>query len=185
MNTKICRKCGIEKISSEFSPARKGSWVGLNSWCKECHRQNAKLYRKTDSYKDVKNRFDEKINLMGGYYAVYTDTIKRTQHNYRVSLKGRKKNIQRQNRRREMIKSNGGKIKKAKWEALLSYYAPNYVCPSCGEKKKIVKDHIIPVVLGGTSNPSNIQPLCKSCNAKKRIKIIDYRFDFGLFAEGL
>jgi len=30
---------------------------------------------------------------------------------------------------------------------------------------------------GGTHDPDNVQPLCKSCNSKKAIKIIDYRPD--------
>lgn len=40
-------------------------------------------------------------------------------------------------------------------------------CVHCGATEKIAIDHIVPVVLGGSNETSNLQPLCKSCNSKK------------------
>ncbi len=35
---KICNRCKIKKEDQEFSPAKKKSWMGLASCCKECKR---------------------------------------------------------------------------------------------------------------------------------------------------
>jgi 5-methylcytosine-specific restriction endonuclease McrA len=48
-------------------------------------------------------------------------------------------------------------------------------CLCCDKRRKLTADHVIPVSKGGTSDISNIQPLCQPCNSSKGAKIIDYR----------
>jgi hypothetical protein len=46
----------------------------------------------------------------------------------------------------------------------------NFTCQSCGATAPDVKlepDHVIPVALGGSDHPSNLQTLCEDCNAGK------------------
>jgi hypothetical protein len=46
----------------------------------------------------------------------------------------------------------------------------NHTCQSCGAKAPDVKlepDHVVPVALGGSDEPSNLQALCGDCNAGK------------------
>lgn len=50
-------------------------------------------------------------------------------------------------------------------------------CLCCGSEKNVAIDHIIPINKGGENKLENLQPLCKSCNSKKGVKIIDYRHE--------
>jgi len=61
------------------------------------------------------------------------------------------------------------------WELLKKQY--DYTCPSCHKKEpeiKLTQDHIIPLSKGGSENIENIQPLCKSCNSRKKDKEIKF-----------
>ena len=60
---------------------------------------------------------------------------------------------------------NGGQHTKESWEHLLQRF--NHTCLACGTTKRIEKDHIVPVSGGGSNDITNLQPLCRSCNASK------------------
>ena len=62
-----------------------------------------------------------------------------------------------------------GNITAKEWEEKLKEF--NYSCASCGSKEKIEQDHIIPLSKGGKHEIKNVQPLCRSCNARKSNKI--------------
>ena len=54
----------------------------------------------------------------------------------------------------------------------------NYTCQMCGKKEPKIKltiDHIIPISRGGINYINNIQPLCRSCNSIKGIKLLKGR----------
>lgn len=70
------------------------------------------------------------------------------------------------------LKRNGGTHSKVEWLLLCFYYGNR--CANCHRRKKLTKDHIIPVSKGGTDHIKNIQPLCQSCNSSKSTKIIVY-----------
>jgi hypothetical protein len=40
-------------------------------------------------------------------------------------------------------------------------------CRHCGAQTELQYDHIIPVAMGGSSNPENLQILCGPCNRRK------------------
>lgn len=59
------------------------------------------------------------------------------------------------------------------WRALRSWFGDRCLC--CGATGKLEADHVIPLDRGGSDDISNIQPLCRSCNASKLIQSTDYR----------
>ncbi len=82
-------------------------------------------------------------------------------------------------RRLRRIAENGGHHTKGEWENLKAQY--NWTCPSCNKKEPfeqkyrfLTKDHIIPLIKGGSDNIENIQPLCKTCNSAKSFQSIKY-----------
>ena len=77
--------------------------------------------------------------------------------------------------RNKRIIDNGGFHSNQEWEELKQKY--NFTCPCCKKKEpeiKLTRDHILPLLLGGTNVLKNIQPLCKLCNSKKHTQTIKY-----------
>jgi len=54
------------------------------------------------------------------------------------------------------------------WNSALETH--NNVCAICGATENLTLDHIKPVSKQGTNTGDNIQPLCKSCNSRKKDK---------------
>ena len=76
--------------------------------------------------------------------------------------------------RRKNVKSNGGDYSVQEWLDLCSRYGNKCLC--CGrDDVALTVDHVVPLSKGGSNDIANIQPLCKSCNSKKRVSVIDYR----------
>lgn len=76
-------------------------------------------------------------------------------------------------KRRAKEQGSGGAYTSSQWIALCDKYHNRCLC--YGRKRKLTADHVVPVSKGGSSNISNIQPLCGPCNSKKGTKIIDFR----------
>lgn len=75
-------------------------------------------------------------------------------------------------RRKELTLKNGGGHTLGEWENLKAQV--NWYCIACGKQEpeiKLTKDHIIPIIRGGSSNIENIQPLCGPCNSRKNDKV--------------
>lgn len=79
-------------------------------------------------------------------------------------------------RRRARKLGNGGSYTAEEWQALCAFY--DYRCLCCKEQKPLTVDHVIPISKGGSSDISNLQPLCRSCNSSKHDNTIDYRSNF-------
>lgn len=79
-------------------------------------------------------------------------------------------------RRRARKEGNGGSYTVAEWQAIKA--AQDYTCLMCGKREpeiKLTVDHVVPIALGGSNDADNLQGLCRSCNCRKRTRIIDFR----------
>lgn len=76
-----------------------------------------------------------------------------------------------QSRRRELV--GDGKVSADEFLRLCEEY--EHRCASCHVEEKLEADHVVPLSKGGVHHISNIQPLCRSCNARKGVQTIDYR----------
>jgi len=94
----------------------------------------------------------------------------------RERRKNNPEKVRADSRKRRVLKMNcEGTHIIGEWELLKKQYG--HKCPCCGKLEpeiKLEEDHIIPLIKGGSDYIENIQPLCRSCNAKKHTKIIKY-----------
>jgi len=64
-----------------------------------------------------------------------------------------------------------GKLTREQWEQVLDEW--NHKCAYCGTASdNLTIDHIIPIAKGGTNDPKNLAPACRSCNSRKRDQLI-------------
>jgi len=95
----------------------------------------------------------------------------RQRHPDRVAIKGRRDWLIRRARK---LNAPGDGVPDIEWERIQEEY--NHSCIGPGPHSGTLSmDHIVPLSLGGADEPSNIQPLCRACNARKGTKVIDYR----------
>jgi 5-methylcytosine-specific restriction endonuclease McrA len=180
---KTCKKCGIEQPLTNFYADKRIKNDGLQGRCKTCCRQ----YQK-DQYRKNQQRQRERKKK---YYHANKEnrrtyiTKNREKHRGWVSA-WQKKNPEKTRGMRQRTSARRrsnyqGSFTAAEWTALCAFYDNRCCC--CGATAPLTVDHIVPVSQGGTSDISNIQALCSTCNARKGAKTINYRWK-GLPANG-
>jgi len=189
-NQKYCSpecKYKAKRISQDkYKKTEKGKQSYLR-WSKSLFKKRIDIkYRKTEKAKKVAvirtKRFLEKHpeykekNKI--YYQRWAEKIGNKKCQEIVNRAGRKYGktekgkIARKNgkAKRRSYLEYAGKFTLQEWEDKLKEF--NYKCAFCGQKGKLESDHIIPISKGGENTINNIQPLCRSCNAKKNSKIL-------------
>ena len=180
---KLCKRCESIKELKDFHrcPSSKG---GIRAICKECINHANRLRYKINptpsnerSIKWQKNNLKRFLEINRDWYA----RNKKSRRKYYVKnkeqiIKNRKLNplyLEKLNiqwhKRRALLKGNGGSHTVKEWEGVKNKY--NQRCAICKRKKKLTKDHIIPITKGGDNYIENIQPLCLVCNVKKGNKL--------------
>ena len=66
----------------------------------------------------------------------------------------------------------GSGIAESDWRQYRDGYGK---CLRCGSIERLTMDHVVPIVVGGHHSLWNVQPLCRTCNARKHVTIADYR----------
>lgn len=165
---KVCCVCKVEKEIGKFCKSRSAP-DGRSNQCKTCAIKYMKDYRKTEKGIEVDRRAAMKYHYTERGQEVY----KKAQIRYKSTKIGKRRLQAGWTRRRAREAGADGSFTQKEWNRLCKKYDNR--CVACGKKTKLEVDHIVPLSKGGSSYISNIQPLCRSCNASKSDKTIDYR----------
>ncbi len=180
--TKECVRCKETKSCSEFYRC-KSYRDGLDYWCKVCRkRANEDNLARIKADPDRKAKWTAK-NIE---YAKRRRARKaanpelfadETERNRRIAREhywqNREEYINRARAREIKLRGGGGSHSCEAWRQLKELFGNKCLC--CGKETRMTKDHVVPVVSGGTDDIENLQPLCKRCNKAKFTQTIDYR----------
>lgn len=190
---KTCSRCNIEKRECFFSKEASAK-DGLKRLCKQCislwnkeHRKNNKeiaflrdkRYREKNPEKvressrkwREKNK-EKKIESSRAYQERNRDKVNKYSREWAKKNSDRKNSYSRN--RRALSKSSEGSHTHD--DVVRIFNMQNRMCANCGErlfrsgKKRMHVDHIVPLSLGGSNWPGNLQCLCPTCNLKKSSK---------------
>lgn len=125
------------------------------------------------------------------YYERHSEKLRQYQVEWRQNNKEKFSGYMRLARQRR--EAAEGITTEKQWKKIVQYYCPDGRCLNCGQKfvrditnRKLTQDHVVPISLGGTHWPDNMQPLCYACNCSKSDHSCeDYRPDKGEFARSL
>lgn len=184
---KACAKCGKELPATiNFFHKKKTGKYGLKSECKDCFEIYRKQYAaiNKDSIKEYHKKYnienkEEKSLKSRVFYEKNKTKIRARQNEYyfnnreKIREKDRlwtKNNPERKSaslhKRKARMKNLKTTLTSEQWEDIMKTFDNS--CAYCGSKKKLTKDHFIPLSNGGDYTIQNIIPACRSCNSSKR-----------------
>ncbi len=169
---KVCSRCREEMPSTAFNK-KADRKDGLQSACRVCYAASDAPYREIHR---------EQANARAA--AWYMDNRERALARFAIYYKAHSKHMNTRaaewrkvhaadvnthgHRRRARQRGAPGSHTTAEWQALVSECGGR--CAYCDEGKPLARDHVIPLVRGGSNDISNIVPACKSCNSSKKAK---------------
>ena len=186
---KACTKCRIEKSNANFSKWA-NSKDGLQSRCKACQSE----YRKCNAEEIAKKKREyvmanlEKIlEYQREYKKANSEILAARQREYyksnieRIAAATREYNKANPEKRAAHKRNRKAKVRNAEGghngsDILSIFNGQRGLCANCKTKllksgaKKYHVDHIMPIALGGSNWPENLQCLCPSCNLSKGAK---------------
>lgn len=162
---KPCKKCGTSEWYSNGNCRQCGRDYG-----KDYYQDNKEIIKEREAERQ-KNNLDKFRGYNRKYREKHPERARDRLHRWYEDNKDRV--YAKKQKRRAKEAGNGGSYTAKEWKALCKQY--DNCCLACGEKGKLTPDHVIPIVRGGTSDISNIQPLCITCNKRKHTKTTDYR----------
>lgn len=178
------KKCAYIKCDNYFKKYRN------KNYCCYKHGQLQWVINNPERRKEIETKYERKMGKIPREQYMKTQWKKENNPNWHGEIS--KKDARRRwleshrekkyflNHQRQMLKRNAeGSHTLEEWQNLKKLY--DYMCLCCKRQEPeivLTEDHIIPLTKRGTDNIWNIQPLCKSCNSRKMIGIIDYRKEF-------
>lgn len=174
METRICKHCNKELPITDFYLSESGT--NWRKWsCRFCESKASGKWNKLN--KEQKNFNNRK------YYQTNPDAritrANRAKEWRDNNYEKYRENINTWNKNHLDLYLNYSKMRRARimnapindftsaqWEDIKERYG--YRCVYCGKKvKKLTRDHVIPLVEGGSNTASNIVPACQVCNSRK------------------
>lgn len=68
----------------------------------------------------------------------------------------------------------------AEWQHVIAYFSG--CCAYCLQPMKVItKDHLIPIIAGGSNDVNNLVPACQLCNSRKRTRSLLQCLRDGIF----
>lgn len=174
---KQCRKCRMIFSMDNF-PLRSDT-NKPRSICRACNAIKSRLWVKShpENRKIITKRYRENHKEQTRIYKSHYRMINKEKINAsdrrRYKLSPEKDQAKARNRRGRIA---GGIITADEWASLLELYGGKCLC--CESTDSITMDHIKPLSAGGMHVIPNVQPLCRSCNSKKRGSYLDLRFPY-------
>lgn len=173
---KRCARCKATKPLDSFSK-NKTNWDGLHSECKKCNHLNHLEHKEERKAKAKERRLrnPEKGRLLSReWQRTHWKRSLEAKRQWRRRNPEKWRAIKRRRRAREANAT--GSFTSEEWAALKRLYS--YCCLRCEKLEPSITlepDHIVPLSKGGSHSKENIQPLCRSCNAWKGTRTIDFR----------
>ena len=96
--------------------------------------------------------------------AAHPDDVRAWQAKYRASHPDVRRVLEANRRAREQMASGSGISQKQWLEVLRGALG---LCAYCNERKRLSRDHIVPLSRGGEHDITNVAVACKSCNSSK------------------
>jgi 5-methylcytosine-specific restriction endonuclease McrA len=172
--TKECAKCKRTLAISDFGLDRSRS-DGVFAYCKACRSRKPERYREHESKRAdglrrcVGCEAWKELSEFGSNAAMPSGMNSKCKHCHILQLYRRKAT-------EDGVRND---LTDAEWRQIL--VDQDGRCLRCGrefgEDLPPTRDHVIPVSDGGGLTFSNVQALCRPCNASKGRQTIDYRIE--------
>jgi 5-methylcytosine-specific restriction endonuclease McrA len=175
---KACRTCERRQPLEAFD-LREDSLDGRKSVCRECRRVKASQYREQN------RSFVREHHL--AWRKNNREWLRQRSRKWVEANKAKRLAVQKKYRqthksllaaaaRARRSAAKAGDFTEEEWLAIKERHA--FRCLCCGRVEPEIRleaDHVVAVEQNGPHVASNIQPLCRTCNAAKGTKATDYR----------
>jgi 5-methylcytosine-specific restriction endonuclease McrA len=177
---RVCKKCGVEhpldnfyKTASKCKPCHKAYAI---AWSKANPDSVKRSTKKSNKKRWVEQKQDKEYMLKKTLYRQETRDVRIVRaKKWNQSNKEKVRSHVSKSHNKRRVSLSGGRSYLILDKELNRLYKS--CCALCASVNNITIDHIIPVARGGNHSIGNLQPLCKSCNSRKKARFIsEYRY---------